>query len=87
MRYRTAHAAVDGSSPSPRRVPKSVRVVLSGLFAAAIGLVPAIFIASPFIKRHAYGNSISLVASVDMHTKVQTMHRRISQYVATTPSA
>ena len=47
MRFRPAHAAVHGSSPSPRRMPKPLRSALSGVFAAAIGLVPAIFIATP----------------------------------------
>jgi hypothetical protein len=47
MRYPEAHAAKSGSVPFMLRGPKSVRLALTAALAGAIGLVPALFVASP----------------------------------------
>lgn len=47
MRYPEAHAAKSGSVPFVLRGPKSVRAVLATTVAGALGLVPAVAVATP----------------------------------------
>src|SRR3954468_22129792 len=47
MRNQPAHASADGRSPSLLRPPTWLRAALSVVAAAALGLVPTMFVATP----------------------------------------
>ncbi|XVU23737.1 Calx-beta domain-containing protein [Actinoplanes sp. CA-054009] len=63
MRYSTAHAATSGSVPFMLRGPKSVRRALSVAVAAAIGLTPAVMVASPALADPDDAISIQAVSA------------------------
>nr|WP_296064122.1 Calx-beta domain-containing protein [uncultured Actinoplanes sp.] len=63
MRYPEAHAATSGSVPFTLRGPKSVRVALTAALAGAIGLVPALFVASPAMAAPTAADDLSWTAS------------------------
>jgi hypothetical protein len=56
MRYREAHAATSGSVPFTPHGRKPVRTVLATAVAGAIGLVPAVMVASPALAATVSGD-------------------------------